>query len=510
LFDLTKDPENPQKLSTVPITLVNEVRALNGVACVAAGEDGAVFIGYEDPRQPKKLSTFPLKTASDVELHEDVAFVSDSGDGAIVLLDISEPAAPRLVSRIEGLNCNTIRMSLSRRGDRELLFVAEYGACGMRIFDVTDRTAPVALGRWSVGQTAVLTPPGRVGNIADVAVEGNLAVVSNFTYGIQVLDVADTRNLRLLGEARAAGEADNVRVIDDGIAAVEDFCQTLLIMDARDADHIAVRGQYHWGGRNWPGVMYRSPYFYVSGQFPAGIATVDLTDPFNPRPVHFLETDNGVGEICMRPSGQYALIASRYGYGIRVLDLTKPDAPKLLSPSRLGTIGPFPDIDVTESLVVAACEGLAIYDATVPERTHLMARIYSTAGSVAVRGDIAFCSTGEGLEAVDISNPIMPRVLARLQIPGLGCVRVRGGYLYALEGNHLAVFRLPDWPAASPEWAKLQRLDCMGTTDELGRFLQFDVRGDRLYCIDYNKFYCISVPWSQAPLDAVSIEVLPH
>ena len=39
-------------------------------------------------------------------------------------------------------------------------------------------------------------------------------------------------------------------------------------------------------------------------------------------------------------------------------------------------------------------------------------------------------------------------------------------------------------------------------------FLKMDVRGDRLYCIDYNKLHCISVPWSQAPPDDVSFEAI--
>ena len=517
VLDLS-DAEKPKPIGSMKARGNSEVRIAGDVACVAAGPGGAQFVDLSDPRKPREIAHFPLQNAQDVELHGGHAFVSDIKQGIIVVLDITDPASPREVSRIEGLNRNGIRFDIVERQDRLLLFVAQYGGGDVRIFDVTDRAAPRQVGRW-VNRSPWKGLPGRGGNLADVAVQGNLAVVTNLCYGLHVLDVSDPTKPELVGEVRAAGEAGNLHVLDDATVVVEDFCQACLVFDTKDPADMKIVGHYPMGGRCWPGAALRRPYFYLSHQFPAGITTVDLSDRHNPKPVSFLKTGMGLGALDMVARGDYVYAVHRYGYNVMTLDVSSPSSPKVLSKSNSGSTASLPSLDAAEEVLLVANHGdagpgpLSIWDITAPGLTRKVSELPLSGGCsrVSVQGNLAWCSGRGRLHIVDISNPFKPRVLAGVP-SGLGHVEARGGYLYGSIGKAIGVFQAPSWASDSREWASLKQLEPVGQTTNLHpRWLcAIDVRGPRAYAVAYNPLFCVQVPWSQVPVGSVSVVFGPE
>ena len=509
------DPEKPKPIGSMTLRGGgSEVRSVGNLACVAAGAGGIQLIDLSDPKQPKELAHVPLDNAHDVELHDGLAYVCDIKQGIIAILDVQKPSAPREVARVEGLNRNGIRFDVVERDDKVLLFVAQYGGGDVRIFDVTDRTTPRPIGRW-VNSSPWKGLLGRGGNLADVTVQGNVAVVTNLCYGLHVLDVSDPTKPVLVGEVRAAGEAGNLRVMDDRTVVVEDFCQACLVFDTADAAKMEIVGHYPFGGRCWPGLALKRPYAYISHQFPAGITAIDLSDRRHPRPTCYLNTRRGLGSIDMVASGDYAYVVHRYGYNVVVLDLRDPANPKQLAESNPGSTTSLPFLDATEDVLLVANHGdagpgpLSIWDITQPAFIRKIAELQFEGGGcsrVSAQGDLAWCAGSGRLRAVDLSNPFSPRVLA--DIPAsLGHVIARGGYLYATSGTRLAVYRIPPWPPESGKWASLKKLELIGQTDRLHpRWLcAMDVRGPRAYAVAYNQLFCVQVPWSQIPPEPVSV-----
>ena len=513
VMDLT-DPVKPKLVSSFALRgSGSEVRYEKGLACAATGTGGVQFIDLSSPKEPKEISHVPLGNAQDVELRKGFAYVSDIKRGIIVILDIHDPAKPEEVGQVQGLNRNGIRLDIAERDDRLLLFAAEYGGGGVRIFDVTSPAEPKQIGNW-VNRSPWEGLPGRGGNIADVAVQGNVAVVSNLCYGLHVLDISDPSQPKLVGEVRAAGEAGNLRVVDEKTVAVEDFGQACLVFDTEDPTNMNVVGHYPFGGRCWPGSALKRPYFYISHQFPAGITAVDLSDRIAPKPVSYLKTGMGLGALDMAVSGDHMYAVHRYGYNVSVFDLTRPASPKLLMKSNAGSTASLPSIAASRDLLLVANHGdagpgpLSVWDITEPAFTRKISELRLSKGCsrVTVWGNIAWCAGGGRLYAVSLANPLTPRVLADLPL-SLGHVLAQGGYLYATQGTRIAVYRLPSWPTDSGKWDSLKSLECLGQTEPLHpRWIcAIDIRGPRAYAVAYNQLFSVQVPWSQAPPGPVSI-----
>lgn len=499
------DPAKPKLVATLAMgAAVNDVRAAGDVAAVAC--KGALkLVTYADPRQPAVVGSLPIANAYSLALADKRAYVTDNTTGSIHIIDLADPAKPVQLGKVEGLNKNGIRCDLEQRDGRLLLYASEYGGGGIRIFDVTAPAKPRLVGRWR-NRSLWEKLPGRGGNIADVAVANGRAVVSNFCFGMHVLDVTDPAAPRLAGEVRAAGEAGNLVALDENTVAVEDFCQGLLLFDCTDPAKMQAVGQYPNGGRSWPGVGWRDPVFYFSTQFPPGIVAVDCTDRRRPRPTAFLKTGIGVGASRMLGVGDWLFAAHRFGYSIMVLDLAEPRQPRRVAYLR-GTSA-FPDFAAAEQLLIVA-EGsdreagpLALFDIADPPAIRLVTRFAVPGGirHVTAAGQIVWASGPEGLFALDVGNPFAVRLLAHLP-HRLKQIKAAGGLLYAIQGKGVSAYRLPRWPPTSPEWGKLEALESLGRIPKLHpRWLcGMDVKASRLYAVAYNRLYAVRVPWSRLP-----------
>jgi hypothetical protein len=508
-----KDPMKPEELGGVDLgAMATDMKAGDGVVCALCPQ-AAVFIDCADPTSPRVVSRVGLNAPHDVEISSGHAYISDTADGTVAILDIRDAPRPKLLSKIRGLNWNGLRLAVAQSGDRRMLFVAEYGAGDVRIYDVTDPGAPKEVGRWvNVSPWGGL--PGRGGNLADVASDGKIAVVTNLCFGLHVLDVSDPARPTLLGEVRCAGEAGNLAVIDEETVAVEDYCQALLLFDTKDPANMHVVGQYPMGGRVWPGLVYRRPHCLISNQFPGGIIQVDVSDRQRPRPTSALVYES-IGTGCMVARGHHAYVAHRYGYNVTVLDVSDPKRLRKVGATRPGSVSSFPSFDTTEDLLLAAqfCADsgpgpLGIFDITDPGHLRKIAALPLPGGcsSVSVQGSIAFCAGGGRLRAVDIRNPFRPRVIGDVPCD-LGAIRVRGEYAYAIKGKGIAVFRVPLWAPDSDRWASWNALDNVGDTGDLHTawLCSLDIRGPRAYAVAYNQLFAVEVPWSQLPPEPVTL-----
>jgi hypothetical protein len=257
LFNVS-DPENPQLLSTFPVNLVHNVfpyqkgnRAFVLLALptrelfnfffpwfpgISPGE--FMIVEITDPTNPQMVSEWaagadggfgfgiaglPPNNCTDcrgsffpsVNLHD--VWANEQGtvaylaywDLGLVILDISNPEAPELISQTRepvtfGSDQGDAHVAVPAKGGNLVLVgdetfyddtfspVLPWGF--LRIFDTSDPYNPVQVGAFATPNTLTNTDQDRWSSMHNVIVRGNRAFISWYNEGLRVIDFTDPSN----------------------------------------------------------------------------------------------------------------------------------------------------------------------------------------------------------------------------------------------------------------------------------------------------------------------------
>jgi hypothetical protein len=182
-------PMSPSELDTVGFfDLSAEVRVAGDKVLVANRQSGLSILGMSDPVHPLWLGGYLAGTedVTDVEWVNGHAIVGSYGQLDIV--DISNPASAQLVSTISESN---LLLDLDHEGNR--LFVT-WGFSGMKIYDLANPAMPMPLGTFLIPSDGAIR----------VAVQGNLAIVSDQSNRVHVVDISNPASPQQLGEFQMA------------------------------------------------------------------------------------------------------------------------------------------------------------------------------------------------------------------------------------------------------------------------------------------------------------------
>lgn len=189
------DPPNPQELSRYEIdSMATDIKVEGDYAFLAAVENGLLIFDVSNPEQPHMVSqtTFPdaaVESASvdvtAIDFVDQYAYVLVKGDYPyfIAILDVSDPAAPKVVRRF---------VPESELNPWDIVVHGQYaylngGLQYIDIVDVSDPLAPRLVG-------SVNTP----GHPRQYVVEGDSVYVGD-SFNISVIDVANPANPRVAG-----------------------------------------------------------------------------------------------------------------------------------------------------------------------------------------------------------------------------------------------------------------------------------------------------------------------
>ena len=166
-------PDSPVLLSTLKSSsYLSAVKVRSGIAYLAGGFHGILSVDFTDPAKPRLAWGEDLSEVRGLDLDEDYLYVADGFDGfRIYSLD---GEVPRLVSTLETPGWAS---DLYIAGD--LLHIAD-GQRGFITADVSDRSAPVKLGRIATGAIA-----------RTIHVRGKTAFIANQALGITAIDISD-------------------------------------------------------------------------------------------------------------------------------------------------------------------------------------------------------------------------------------------------------------------------------------------------------------------------------
>ena len=409
---------------------------------------------------PELLGRWPYGSVGPIAVSGELAYFA-SGE-ALVIADISEPSAPRVVGRVVVPGGAT---GVAVAGGFAFV-VAE--SEGLRVIDVNEPSAPVEVGFLGGWYSA-----------AGVAVSDGYAYVavdSGSPRGLRAIDVSTPSAPVEVGHFQNWNYAMGVAV--SGRYAYLANCED----GVRVIDISTPSAPVQVGSVDTPdcatSIVVSHPYAYVADDS-SGLRVIDVSTPSAPVEVGFHGT--GVAnEVAL--DGSHAFVAAGEG-GLRVIDVSTPSAPAVVAivdPPEWGTVrrvaagGGY-------AYASASAVGLRVIDMSVPSAPVEVGHIDTVWGAagVAVAGDHAYMA-GDPVRVLDVSAPSAPVEIGAVDLElGAGGARhisVSEGYAYVAREYHGINVVDVSSPSTPVEVAFMD-------TDATSRIVDLAVEGGRAYVV---------------------------
>ncbi len=555
------NPASPLPLSRVPTPGDPFGVAVSGNHLyVADGSAGLQVLDITDPASPRLVGSVSTPgSASYVAIAGNYAYVADvvfttpttQWTSALRVIDITNPAAPRIVGAVE-----TPRVSTDVVASGHYVYVTNlniFGAGGgFVVLDVSDPAAPRIVGVLDIGAGFGLALSGTLAivsvhagisliDIADataprpvdfvptagqagaIAVSGNLACVADGEAGLGVIDIANPHppspvsfvefNSDTCG-TRAAFISQDVAL--SGNHAYVAGWSALQVLDvtnpaepsivgsvgtSQTANSVAVSGNYAFVTEEYPDLPGKlAPADAMATGAMAPLAPMGVTLPSSrrraPVPYAAMETIAAmdVSEPLSRGSKDSQL-RSGAAHRMHVIDVSDPSAPQIVAsldmPGRAEGVA----VSRGHAYVAVGSAGLLVLDMAIPAAPQVVATLDTPhyADAIAIAGDYAYVADwNSGLQVIDISNPTAPRIAGAIDTPDPAeDVAIAGNRAYVAggwSGLHVVDITNPADP----------RL--LGSVDPPGYVYAVALAGRRAYVADaYAGLLVVDVSNDEAP-----------
>jgi len=315
---------------------------------------------------------------------------------------------PRLVGSFKTSSASQATLGIDVSGN--VAYVSTYGD-GLQILDISNPTAPTKLGGYY--------PPGSTWRVVySVVVSNNYAYACDDMVGLFILDVSNPAVPRRVGGYKPTASGNKVAVAYDVflagkyayIAAGEGGLVVLDVSNPaspRRVGQLGVPGEVH-------GVTVSGNYAYLAdrsldGSWPpwpgtGALRIMDISNPASPQPVADYPVEGEAWSLAV--SGNFAYVAA--GAGLQVIDVSDP-----ANPQRIGSHSGygFPVISGNR----AVTSDLQVLDISNPATPRRIGGYPGGGGassrSVAVVDHYAVRGGGQGLQIIDLDPPAnLPRV----------------------------------------------------------------------------------------------------
>lgn len=334
--------------------------------------------------------------------------------GGLRVLDISDPANPRLVAAYETAND---AWGLALSGDRAYMVESKWDsdngrpAATLHVLDVSDPTNLRHLGACDV-----------VGEVRRVAVSSSHAYLTAFRDGLLIVDMSDPTAREPAGEYLGATEgASTLSVTVAGNYAFVGYDNSgpNSHLDALEVLDISNPTQPERVGSAIPGIVTDVKVFgdhaYVSRS--NGLTILDIRDPANPTHVAEVLVN---GRIHLQGN----LLLSKSANTLLLTDVSDPKDPELL--------GAYDEAELPDGVAavsgnhvfIAHSQVLRVIDVSTPNAPRGVGRHRSDAFimDLVVVGNHAYLAvdggSSGGLEVLDISEPASPPRISHADIGG--------------------------------------------------------------------------------------------
>ena len=451
------DPNNPVDALDDPDHdgLTNLQEYQHGTELTQADTDGDGLLDGDEINGISGFFTNPLLADTDGDGIPDNVEVASGSDptnatsmnlaGALKGITVTPATALINVNSVVGLGFadlkvtgefklgGTIDLTATSRGTNYAssnLQICNFGAENGRVYGGSNGTCAITVTNSGLSTTAQVTVnffvptalsyiaiPGYANNV-DVA--GNYAYVAAGATGLQIVDVTDRRNPRIVGALDTTGNANDVRILGN-LAYVADGSAGLQIIDVTAPTAPVLKGTYNTPGDASDVVLVGNRAYVADGA--SGLQIIDIANPAAPTLLGKFDTPGTARGVDL--SSTIAVVADGTS-GIQIIDISNPALPV-----RLGGLATTDARDVTvEGDIAYVADYQPVANSTPSFRViDFSSRTYprqiagttlslggilmdvAKAGHFVFGADVYFVN---GVPITDITDPANPLVRARL------------------------------------------------------------------------------------------------
>ena len=437
------------------------------LAYVVDGPAGLKVFDVSNPAAPELISR-QCHAGGDlrgITLRDSFAYCA-AWDGGFDVIDIHNPACPRLA---EHLDTDGATRASAFSGD--WLYITEFDQ-GIGIYD-----ASLAPSLVPVGQLPT------TGAAWDLEIQGDRLYVADGPAGFEIYDISVPTAPTLVASAGTIGYAYSV-VVQDNYAHISDGRGGLVTFDISQESSPEMVNQLNLGAGLARHLILDGDAGYVANS-DAGLWSLDFTDPAHPTPDGGAPQDLSHARSLAQTDTNLLVAGMRHA-GVFLYDLTNPTQPE-----QVGSI-PAPAGDQSyavvtlgqNALVASGNSGLLAYDLTDPAHPVLLdaAETIGSERTISTQEDLAFVTAGGGRVAIydisDLSNMNLLGIWSTAEPVRLGTASPDGNDLW-LPASWLGVIRLdisnPSHPTA---------VDTVGFPGGEADITGVFATADRLYAAD--------------------------
>lgn len=485
---LVVDVSVPSALRVVGRADIWHATGLGVAGQLLLGSAGSALVTLDrtDPIAPRRLGSYTddwLQESGSPRLATMLGDVLLGSNNRVQRMDLSDPAHPVPVGEIRGLGLlttdgahaylspTTARVTsagiaiwrFDRDGQQEVgrvtvcgfVTVAAVAAGRLYAFCEPEDFGPVRLVVVDVRQPEHPVTLASA-DLGFASVKG-LAVSKQHLYvvgrdGLVVVDVQHSAVPRIVWRLDVPQSVRRIALNGDTLLAADPMGRRLWAVDIADPARPGLGPQVPS-----PGEVERLAVAdgrgYAGGNYnrredPRGgfVAIYDLERPWQESLRGLAQFDDAVWDLA--PSGRHVYVGASGRGGLRVLDVSAPEAP--VEVARTGISGHLMDLALAGDTLatVDAGNGLRLVDVADPVHPRLLGRLpLDGVLAVAARGNTAYVGQWKWVTAVDVGDPTRPTARGEVGIAAFANERVlflNGSWLYALNVFSVGVADVTD------------------------------------------------------------------
>ncbi len=461
---------------------------------------GLEVVDISNPVQPVVRPGIAISEyAFNLAVRNHFVYVGSLGDPYVLIVDARNPGHLQIANFLwtDGYTPATAIVDT-------LLFIGGSTAWNyFDIFSISDSANPRFIARDTIGYGLELEP-------TFITVADSIAYMTTVDSGLYAIRVSDITAPTTVGHVRRSNaRRGNDKIgLGRGILAVASITGLWTI---RSPEPDSLKNASFFVTGDTPGDMALYGNYAVIAQSEAGLAVLDISDPFNPRRVGVLELprkalDYGYGvanHIALE--GNYAYVLT--GFSIDIVDVGNPLVPRLAS-SYPVKLFPYNALAIQKDhlFLVRGDSGIVVLALPTPDSLIRSGSYFSSAVAMAFRPAVQDSimlvpAVVNGLQWFDISEPDTP--LPTANIGGFaGAVVIRDTIAYATVGSGgstpLVIFSLGD----------IRNPRILGSVDSIEG--ELGLSGNYIYGNNSswpNKLVCVDIRDPYRPFLASSVQI---
>ncbi len=355
--------------------------------------------------------------AMGITIVDHIAYVADRLNG-LQIIDISNLSNPVQIGTLDtsGVARRVVAADQTVNGETKRIAYLAGGVMGLQIIDVTDPSHPVLM---SSLDTVSSSSTGVQNNALDLAVADNRVYLAN-ALDFLIIDVSDPYKPEILFTIDEKyddwyNEYDlswSVAIAGNrvyvGIAYTDPRVNRgkVLIIDVSNPEYLRFDGSV-----NVPDfplkIAVENSILYVACQN-AGLQIIDVSEPGYARTLGFLYLQSSCRSLTPAPASDRVFVSTQKG--LYVIDVKDPSHPKEIG--AIGTSDTAEDMVLTDNVAYLAARSAGLLfidtDSVLSPVTMASALTKRLPRDVTVKGKAAYIRTDEGLQIMDITDPMNP------------------------------------------------------------------------------------------------------